>query len=80
MAWLLWFAIGFLSGLGTYCFYSYLVFSIFCCMFLLLCRLHLFTFRRILLFGGGFLVGLSLWLLRLYNSGREIPLRSVDEL
>lgn len=67
-AWLPWFATGFLSGLGTYTFYSYLVFSIFCCIFLLVFRLKLITLRRVLLFAGGIVAGLFPWLLRLYHS------------
>jgi hypothetical protein len=67
-SWPLWLGMGFLSGLGTYIFYSYLIFAIFCCLFLLVFRLKQITFHRLLLLGAGFLAGLFLWFVRSYHS------------
>jgi hypothetical protein len=60
----LWLGFGFLSGLGAYTFYTYIIFNAFCLLFLLIFKLESFTWRRILLFTGGLFAGFSPWILR----------------
>ena len=64
----LWLGFGLLSGLGAYTFYTYIIFDGFCFLFLLIFKSKTITFRRILLFSGGFLTGFSPWVLRSLSS------------
>ncbi|MBW1853322.1 MAG: hypothetical protein JRJ00_01355, partial [Deltaproteobacteria bacterium] len=64
----LWLGFGFLSGLGVYTFYTYIIFDSFCLLFLMIFRPGRVTFRRILLFSGGFFTGFSPWIARLLSS------------
>jgi hypothetical protein len=63
-----WLVLGFLSGLGSYTFYTYIIFTCFCIFFLLIFRSRAITFPHILLFSGGFFTGFSLWILKLFSS------------
>lgn len=67
----LWLGFGFLSGLGAYTFYNYIIFNSFCLLFLLLFKSGTITLRRILFFSGGFFIGFSPWFfkLRLSSTG-----------
>jgi len=60
----LWFSLGFCSGLGTYTFYTYIIFNAFCLLFFLMCKPVLITLRRILIFSGGLFIGFSPWIFR----------------
>jgi len=60
----LWWLFGFFAGLGTYAFYTYILFNVFCVMFLVICAFSSFTRRRIFFFFGGCLVGFSPWIFR----------------
>lgn len=64
----LWLGFGFLSGLGAYTFYTYIIFDSFCLLFFTIFRSRWITFRRILLFVGGFFAGFSPWIARLLSS------------
>ncbi len=64
----LWLGFGFLSGLGAYTFYTYIIFDSFCLLFLTIFRPGRVTFHRILLFSGGFFAGFSPWVARLLFS------------
>jgi hypothetical protein len=59
---------GFLSGLGSYAFYTYIIFNIFCLLFLLIFKSRTITFRRVLLFLVGFFAGFLPWFLRSFSS------------
>ena len=65
----LWAGMGLLAGLGTYTFYTYIIFNLFCALFLLLFRFPLITATPLLLFGGGFLAGFSPWIAAVLSSG-----------
>jgi len=60
----LYFISGFLAGLGTYIFYSYIIFNSFCALFIFVFRAKCFPLRKILLLIGGTLIGLTPLLLR----------------
>ncbi len=60
----LWF--GFFAGLGTYAYYSYILFNLFCIAFFVIFRAQVITLRRIVFFGGGIIIGFSPWIVRLY--------------
>ena len=64
----LWLGFGFLSGLGAYTFYTYIIFDSFCLLFLMIFGSRCITVRRILLFLGGFFTGFSPWMIRLLTS------------
>ena len=49
----LWFGFGLLSGLGSYIFYTYIIFNLYCLLFLLIASPRVFNLRRILWFLGG---------------------------
>lgn len=61
----LWLGVGFLAGLGTYSFYTYIIFNGFCVLFFLIVSLKKITLARILTFFCGFLGGFSPWLVDL---------------
>jgi len=65
---LLWFGLGFFSGLGTYAFYTYIIFNGLCLLFLFVFKWESITFRRIFFFLGGFLIGFSPWIMRSLSS------------
>jgi len=60
----LWFGLGFFAGLGTYAFYTYIIFNGFCALFFLIVSLRRITLARILTFSCGFFVGIFPWLVR----------------
>ena len=64
----LWLGFGFLSGLGAYTFYTYIIFDSFCLLFLMIFGSGCMTIQRILLFLGGFFSGFSPWIARLLTS------------
>ncbi len=65
-----WVGIGIIAGLGTYTFYTYIIFNLFCMLFLVLFRSPVITVPRLLFFGGGFLVGFSPWIaVTLFSGG-----------
>lgn len=63
-----WLGFGFLSGLGAYTFYTYIIFDCFCLLFLLIFRSDRITFRNLCLFLGGVCAGFSPWVLRFLSS------------
>jgi hypothetical protein len=65
--WLLW-GFGFFAGLGTYAFYTYIIFNFFCIGFLFIFRLSAFKLRSIGLFLCGALAGFSPWIVRSFFS------------
>jgi len=74
----LWFGLGFFSGLGTYAFYTYVIFNAFCLLFFLIFKSVMITFRRILIFSGGLFIGFSPWFFRsLYSRAGGQYLASV---
>ena len=76
----LWLGFGFLSGLGAYTFYTYIIFNAFCIMFLLAVKAGSITWRRVLLFAGGFFAGFSPWIVRsLYSSAGGSYLAAILE-
>jgi hypothetical protein len=64
----LWFGLGFFSGLGAYTFYTYIIFVVFCFMFLLIFKSAAVTVRRLTLLGVGFGAGFSPWIIRSVQS------------
>lgn len=68
---LLWFACGLCAGLGTYAFYSYLIFNAFCALFVLCCGRRIISVRGIGALAAGGLCGFAPWLWRSvsYSSG-----------
>jgi hypothetical protein len=63
-----WLGFGFLSGLGTYAFYTFLIFSSFCLLFLLVGVPSRITLKGSLWYAGGFTVGVSPWVFRSLSS------------
>lgn len=61
---LLWLLCGFLAGLGTYAFYSYIIFNVFCALFFCTFRASLLSLQRIVLMTTGFMLGLLPVILR----------------
>ena len=66
-AWL-WFGFGLLSGLGSYIFYTYIIFNAYCLLFLLVASPRVFTLPRMLWFLGGCVAGFSPWFARMSYS------------
>ena len=64
----LWVGFGFLSGLGAYTFYTYIIFASFCLLFLLIFRSGTINVPRVLLFLAGFCSGFSPWIVRYLSS------------
>jgi hypothetical protein len=64
----LWLGLGFFSGLGTYAFYTYIIFNGMCLLFLFVFKWRSITFRRLFFFLGGLLIGFSLWIMRSLSS------------
>lgn len=65
---LLWFGLGLAAGLGSYTFYTYLIFNAYCFLFLMFTKPRLFTSRAIIPFGTGLLGGFSPWFIRMIYS------------
>lgn len=65
--WLLW-GFGFFAGLGTYAFYTYIIFNFFCIGFLFIFQLSAFKLRSIGMFLCGSLAGFSPWIVRSFFS------------
>ena len=64
----LWFGFGLLTGLGSYIFYTYIIFNAYCLLFLLFTSPRVLTLRRTLWFLGGCLAGFSPWFARMFYS------------
>ena len=60
----LWFGLGFFAGLGTYAFYTYIIFNGFCALFFLIVSLRRIALTRILMCSCGFFIGFLPWLVR----------------
>jgi hypothetical protein len=74
----LWFGLGFFSGLGAYTFYTHIIFTGFCFMFLLIFRSATITVRHMSLLGAGVGVGFSPWIIRsLYSRTGGLYLTSI---
>jgi len=59
---------GFFAGLGTYTFYSYIIFNVFCIAFLLLACRSFFRPKNLIIFSFGTLAGFSPWIVRCFYS------------
>ncbi len=68
---LLWCLFGLCAGLGTYAFYSYIIFNAFCMLFVLVCRPRMISLRAICALCAGGLAGFAPWLWRtaFYSAG-----------
>lgn len=64
----LWVACGLSAGLGSYMFYTHVIFNCFVLLFLFVFASGKITFRRVLLFAGGFCAGFSPWVFRSFYS------------
>jgi len=74
----LWLGCGLLAGLGIYTFYTYIIFNVFCLLFLLLWKPGTITLYRILMFLGGLSAGFLPWVLRsLYSKAGGSYLASI---
>ncbi len=67
----LWFAFGLCTGLGAYAFYSSIIFSAFCVLFVVVCNPRIISFRGVCALCTGALAGFLPWLWRsvFYSSG-----------
>jgi hypothetical protein len=65
----MWFGFGLLAGLGTFTFYTYIIFNSFCILFLIIVRPRTITLSRTFLFFGGALIGFLPWIIRSLFSG-----------
>jgi hypothetical protein len=65
----MWFGFGLLAGLGTFTFYTYIIFNSFCILFLIIARPRTITVSRTLLFLGGASTGFLPWFIRSLFSG-----------
>ena len=65
----MWFGFGLLAGLGTFTFYTYIIFNSFCILFLIIVRPRTITVSRTFLFLGGGLIGFLPWIIRSLFSG-----------
>jgi hypothetical protein len=67
----LWAVFGLCAGLGTYAFYSYIIFNTFCVLFVLCCRPRMISLRGFCALCAGALAGFAPWLWRtaFYSSG-----------
>lgn len=73
-----WLGLGLLAGLGTYTFYSYIIFNAFCALFVLWFRRTLLCRKSLLLFFAGVTAGLSPWVYRsLQSAGGAMYLRDL---
>lgn len=73
-----WLGLGLMAGLGTYTFYSYIIFNAFCALFVLLFRRPLLRRKSLLLFFAGAAAGLSPWVYRsLQSTGGAMYLRDL---
>ncbi|MBM4309460.1 MAG: glycosyltransferase family 39 protein [Deltaproteobacteria bacterium] len=68
---LLWLVFGLCAGLGTYAFYSYIIFNAFCALFVLCCMPRMISLRGLCALCAGGLIGFAPWLWRtlFYSSG-----------
>ncbi len=63
------FGLGLLAGLGTFTFYTYIIFNSFCILFLMFVRPRTITVSRTFLFLGGGVIGFLPWIIRSLFSG-----------
>ena len=65
----MWFGFGLLAGVGTFTFYTYIIFNAFCILFLMIARPRTITVGPTLLFLGGGVIGFLPWIIRSLFSG-----------
>ncbi len=68
---LCWTLLGFVAGIGSYFFYTYIIFNSFCFLFVVIFKSRIITLSRSASFCLGFAFGFSPWLIRtaLYSDG-----------
>ena len=64
----LWFSMGLLGGLGSFTFYTYIIFNVFCLLFLLIASPRVCNLRGVFFFLCGLVAGFSPWFARMSYS------------
>jgi hypothetical protein len=64
----LWLAMGLLGGVGSFTFYTYIIFNVYCLLFLLIASPSVLSLRGVFCFLCGFVAGFSPWLARMSYS------------